>query len=397
MGYERGRRCCRATRPAETECHRASIGPPAPGTLSHSTFRATTLAPGIIFGVVVVAMELACLMLVLLGNQSLFQSVAKSVVLLPGIVVIGSLFFVPLRYMRESVSALVRSAEQGDSRLAPTTQPQPTPLDPDDAPDVGRTIGPLAPLRLLEVAQLAGGAELALYLAAALIIFVGSGLTLIGVLLVLSPTTPRGEAILGAGLFGATAVFLLGTGIWCIRAGRKGRRLARARHRAFLITVQPEGVSWEAYDSMGLHHEYLAWRHAYVFGMAEYRASADDGGHRLYFLQAGETRLAWEWSSAASAEERAASQLLVRLAATKTELPLRDLIPGIRALEGALRGTTFWNWKVTRAQRPLAEDQPDIPGVPLAAIHVWNRTFVTLVAASVVLGLAMNALLLWDK
>jgi hypothetical protein len=173
--------------------------------------------------------------------------------------------------------------------------------------------------------------------------------------------------------------------------------LARTRDRSFLVTVQPEGVSWEANESTGIHQEYLAWSQADALCVAEYRPSPVDTGHRLYVLQAGKTRLAWQWSSAAPAEERAACEVLVRLAAVKTGLPLRDLMPGIRVLEGAIHAATLWNRSGRRAQRPPAQDQLDIPGVPLEAIRVWNRAYASLLLASGVLSLAIEALLLFGK
>jgi hypothetical protein len=351
---------------------------------------------GMVVGVVVVAVDVVCLLILIFGNQNLFQGVARSVIVLPMLLWLGSLFFFPLEYMRESVSALVQSAARGDSRLAPPAHPQPTPLDPDDAPAVGQTIGPIVPLRSVEVAQVVEWAGLALYFVAGLTLIFGSLLVVLSGVFLVSATS-KGEAILGGGLIGAVAVFLLGMGVWCIWAVRKGGRLARTRDRSFQITLQPEGVSWESYDKTGLHEEYLAWRDADALCVAEYRATAGDTGHQLYVLQVGETRLAWESTSRASAAERKASLLLVRLAAAKTGLPLRDLMPAIRAFDGAVLAITLWNWNRTRAQRPPVEDQLDIPGVPVEAIRAWNRTYAGLFIASGVLSLVIEVYLLFGK
>jgi hypothetical protein len=126
----------------------------------------------------------------------------------------------------------------------------------------------------------------------------------------------------------------------------------------------------------------LSWDKVEALCVAAY--AGQDGQHELYLVKAGPTRLAWEWSAAAAPEERAASELLLRLVATRTQLPLRELLPGIATLSLALRGALLW--ARTRAElSPLNNiTQPEIPGVPLAAIRTWERKFL-------VLGIAFNA------
>ncbi len=334
-----------------------------------------------------IIIQLGSLIDVLLGVHNPVRSASLDVLTYPwSYFLLLPAFYFSRRNSREGRAVLVQLAAFGDKRIAPLAEPQPEPLAPEDIPTDGETIGPVAPLWSLQNLNMSSGAGKGLYAIAVMPIILGGLAILLALLLTAGAFGSLGTVgILVGSFLLLVGTGLVGMGLWLIRSARRAIRKAYAHERPFEVTVESAGVSRDAYYAEGMRREYLDWRDVDVFCVAEYRDTENPEGHFLYFLQAGATRLAWEWSSETPDEEGAASDLLVGLAMAQTGLPLRDLTPGISALSAALGHDP--SLKRTPADQEFAALQPDMLSAWLARLNAWNRYILALLIASGLLAL----------
>lgn len=254
----------------------------------------------------------------------------------------------PARRVRE----LRQAALRGDDDLAPIVQDGPEPFAEVELPAAVEVIPRLRPLILARSNLMLSAGGFAIIFAAFLtlcavfsVVFGWSDIALAG-----KYGDPYGMLLVvcfAAFIAAIAALFIYG---WVLirRAPLGHGRIPRRRRRIDAV-VDPWGVRW-IFPARPLEEQRIAWEDARAFYQISYRSYADYARHTTYFLDAGDTLLAWKMVSTEWDELLAYNERFLRIITTQTGLPLRDLSDAAEEVGKSI----VYPKKMTREERAAA-------------------------------------------
>ncbi|HEX8037315.1 MAG TPA: hypothetical protein VF510_25895 [Ktedonobacterales bacterium] len=228
----------------------------------------------------------------------------------------------PWRTVSTAVSRVWRAVAERDNTLAPLAETQPEPLSGDE--QLG-AVEVLASLRGIKDGMRVGIYWCAVTIVLLLAVLFAFTAMLLGSSAASSSALPRPGLLLMYGIvlvLGLLALALLSIGVlmavW-----------ARQLRRGLSVTADETGLTWR--DTRWRSGERrIVWSEAEAFITIMCRGSGEPPT-RVYALKAGGTTLLWSVKAFMSRQEYAASERLLRLAVTRTQLQLRDLTAISRA------------------------------------------------------------------
>ncbi len=251
---------------------------------------------------------------------------------------LGFDFLLAQSRLRPGLAQLRDAAIELDGQLAlyaaAQPVPFPSPLLPSHAVPITLPthLGDRSPIRLMGLS------------------FAACPISIIG-MSILAFTLPATDEFRMIGLtFGGVALVLL-IPCWLVLR-RRPRRGEQAQ-----ITVDADGLSWTAIGLLlDARQVRVSWHELRAF----FTCVGEDSGveHRLYALAAADELFTWEVRGDSPDDMRERSDLLCRLIATYTDLPLRDISAAVTTLDDVTpRAATRWSERIREARTthaPLA-------------------------------------------
>jgi hypothetical protein len=249
--------------------------------------------------------------------HDLAQFPLYAMVLLPWAIGMG---WFPWRTVSGAVSRLGRAAAAGNDILAPLAETQPMPLE--NVPDAREVLGPLRGVK--------DGMRVRLYWTLGIVILVfGLFLGVSAVVVERELPAYAAESSDGVSMLLVESLALALPSLALIYFGIRLPILGRRLGRGLSVTADETGLTWR--DTRWYSGQRrIMWSEVEAFITIMCRGSGEPPT-RVYALKAGGTTLLWSVKAFMSRQEYAASERLLRLVVTRTQLHLRDLTAISRA------------------------------------------------------------------